>query len=74
MGIEEVQKLKNESEQLQWTCIEHLSKIPEGMVQTFTHEEPSSFETLESEIGPSWEQIKTFVIFSVLFHSLLIPS
>ncbi len=47
---------------------------PEGMVRTFTHEEPSSFETLESEISPSWEPIKTFVIVSVLVHSLLIPS
>ncbi len=26
---------------------------PEGMVRAFTHEEPSSFGTLESEINPS---------------------
>ncbi len=28
-------------------------EYPEGMVWTFTHEEPSSFETLESEISTS---------------------
>ncbi len=35
--------------------------FPEGMVRTFTHEEPSSFETLGSQFSLSWKPIRTFV-------------
>ncbi len=48
-----------------WAIIESCNATldcPEGMVQTFTHEEPSSFGTLESEISPSWEPIEIIVI------------
>ena len=38
--------------------------FPEGMVRTFTHEEPSSFETLGSQFSISWKPIRTFVFVS----------
>ncbi len=55
-------------------CILGIIMDPEDMVWTFTHEEPSSSETLGSQFSLSWKPIRTFVFVSVLIHGLLIPS
>ncbi len=47
---------------------------PEGMVRTFTHEEPSSFGTLGSQFSLSWQPIRNFVFVSLLIHGLVITS